>query len=85
MRYLILVCLIGLGLTLITFGFAPTTGDHLASLDPHHPAALFLNVEDSLRAFGSAARELVRGLVAEFTDPFHKRFQREVPAESSVQ
>ena len=32
MRYLFLVCLIGLGLSLISFGLAPTPGDHLASL-----------------------------------------------------
>jgi len=76
MRYLILVCLIGLGLSLITFGLV-TPGDRFASLDPHHPAALFLNIESGLRAFGSAASELARGLVEEFTNPYRERFRRE--------
>jgi hypothetical protein len=81
MKYLLLVCLIGLGLTLITFGFAPTTGNPLASLDPHHPAALVLNIESNLRTFGSAARELARGLLEEFTNPYRERFQRNIPSQ----
>jgi len=81
MRYLILVCLIGLGLGLITFGLA-TPGDRVASIDPHHPAALFLNIESGLRAFGSAARELVRGLVEEYTSPYRQRLRHESPTRS---
>jgi len=83
MRYLILVCLIGLGLSLIAFGLV-TPGDRFTSLDPHHPAALFLHIENGLRAFGSAASELVRGLVEEFTNPYRERFRRESLTQSQL-
>ena len=77
MRNVLLVGLIALA---IAFGFgvlAATSKDSRASFDPHHPAALFLNIESSLRAFGSAASELARGLVEEFTNPYRERFRRE--------
>lgn len=77
MRYLILVCLIGLGLSLIAFGLAGTHGDRLASLDPHHPAALLLSLDNRLHALRSAATELLRGLVDEFTAPYRERLRRE--------
>jgi hypothetical protein len=77
MRYLILVCLIGLGLSLITLGLV-TPRDRDAYLEPQPPsAALVLDIESNLRAFGSAANELVRGLLAEFTNPFRERFLHE--------
>ncbi len=80
MRYLILVCLIGLGVGLITFGLV-TPADRVPSLGSHHPAAIFLNIESSLRTFGSAASELARGLVEEFTNPYRERFRRESPTQ----
>jgi len=84
MRYLLLVCLIGLGLSLITFGLV-TPGDRDAYLEPQPPAAaLLLDIESNLRTFGSATRELVRGLVAEFTNPFRERFLRTNPSQSPV-
>ena len=82
MRYFILVCLIALGLGLITFGLAGAPGDPLASFNSHHPAALLLNVDSRLREFRSAAGELVRGLVDEFTALYRERLQHESPAQS---
>jgi hypothetical protein len=84
MKYFLLVCIIGLGLSLIAFGLV-TPAEHPASIDPHHPAALLLDVESGLRVFGSAARELVRGLVAEFTNPFRDRFHHRNPSQSPPQ
>ena len=83
MRYFFLVCLIGLGLSLISFGLI-TPGDRLASIDPHHPAALVLNFEGDLRAFGSASRELARGLVEEFLNPYRERFQHKTASQSPL-
>ena len=60
MRYLILVSLIGLGLSLIAFGLAGT----LATASRHsihtQPAALLLSLDNRLHAFRSAATELLR-------------------------
>jgi hypothetical protein len=84
MRYLILVCLIGLGLSLITLGLV-TPGDRDAYLEPQLPAAaLLLDFENNLRTFGSAARELARGLVEEFTNPFRERFLHGSPTQSQL-
>jgi hypothetical protein len=83
MRYLTLICLIALGLGLMTFGLV-TPGDRVASLGPHHPAALLLDIESDLRTFGSAVRELARGLVEEFTTPYRERFQHRNPSPSPV-
>ena len=83
MRYLLLVCLIGLGLSLITFGLV-TPGDRDAYLEPQPPVALLLDLESNLRTFGSAARELARGLVAEFTNPFRERFLHTNTSQSPV-
>ena len=77
MRYLILICLIGLGLSLIALGLAGTPGDRLASFGPHHPAALLLSIDNRLHAFRSAATELLRDLVDEFTAPYRERLRRE--------
>ena len=77
MRYLILVCLLGLGLSLIAFGLAGPPGDRLASFDPHHPAALLLSLDNRLHAFRFAATELLRGLVDEFAAPYRERLRRE--------
>ena len=82
MRYLILVCLIGLGLSLITLGLV-TPGDRDAHLEPQLPAAaLLLDFENNLRTFGSAARELARGLVEEFNNPYRERFLHGSPTQS---
>ena len=84
MRYFLLVCLIGLGLSLITFGLV-TPGDRDAYLEPQPPAAaLLLDIESNLRTFGSAARELVRGLVEEFTNPYRERFQHRTAGQSPL-
>ena len=82
MRYPILVCLIGLGLGLITFGLAAAPGDPRASFNSHHPATLLLDIDSRLREFRSAAGELVRGLVDEFTAPYRERLQHESPTQS---
>jgi len=85
MRYFFLVCLIGLGLSLIAFGLV-TPGDRDAYLEPQPPAAaLFLDIESNLRMYGSAVRELVRGLVEEATSPYRQRLRRESPAQSPPQ
>jgi hypothetical protein len=84
-RYLLLVCLIGLGLSLITLGLV-TPGDPDAYLEPQpQPAALVLDIENNLRTFGSAARELARGLLEEFTNPFRERFLHGSPTQSPPQ
>jgi hypothetical protein len=84
MRYILLIGVIGLA---IAFGLgllAAPSANPLASFDPHHPATLFLSMESGLRAFGSAAGELVRGLVREFTSPYRERLQRESPTQPPV-
>jgi hypothetical protein len=82
MRYLLLICLIGVGLSLITFGLV-TPGDRDAYLEPQPPAAaLLLDIESNLRAFGSAVRELVRGLVEEATSPYRQQVRHESPAQA---
>ena len=82
MKYLLLICLIGLGLGLITFGLV-TPGDRDAYLEPQPPAAaLVLDLESHLRTFGSATRELVRGLVEEYTNPYRERFRHTNPGQS---
>lgn len=75
MRYLVLVCLIGLGVGLIAFAFVATGGDHLASFDPHHPATFFPSLESRLRAFHTAASGLLRNLVNEVIGPYREGFQ----------
>jgi hypothetical protein len=82
MRYVLLIGLIGLALAIVLGMLAAPSKDSLASLDPHHPAAFFLNIESRLRAFGSAASELVRGLVEEFTTPYRERFRHESRTQS---
>jgi hypothetical protein len=84
MKYLVLICLIGLGLGLMTFGLV-TPSDPDAAVGPHHPAALVLDLESDLRTFGSAARELAWGLLAEFTNPFRERFLHTNPSQSPPQ
>jgi hypothetical protein len=74
MKYLVLICLIGLGLGLMAFGLV-TPSDPEAAVGPNHPAALLLDMERNLRLFGSAARELARGLLEEFLNPYRERFQ----------
>jgi hypothetical protein len=82
MRYVLLIGLIGLA---IAFGLGLLTApskNPLASVDLHRPATLFLNIESGLRAFGSAAGAIVRGLVEEYTNPYRERFRRESPTQS---
>ena len=82
MRTFLLVCLIGLGLSLIAVGLV-TPGDRDAYLEPQPPAAaLLLDMESNLRTFGSAVRELVRGLVEEATSPYRQRLRHERPAQA---
>jgi hypothetical protein len=82
MRFVLLIGLIGLAIAVgLGVVAAPSKGS-LASLDPHHPATLFLNIESGLRAFGSAATELVRGLVNEFTSPYRERIRHSSPTPS---
>ena len=84
MKTFFLVCLIGVGLSLITVGVV-TPGDRVTSLDSHHPAVLLLDMERDLRAFGSAVRELVRGLVEEAISPYRQRLRHESPAQAPPQ
>jgi hypothetical protein len=82
MRTFLLVCLIGLGLSLIAFGLV-TPGDRDAYLEPQPPAAaLLLDMENNLRTFGSAVRELVRGLIEEAISPYRQRLRHERPAQA---
>jgi hypothetical protein len=84
MRTFLLVCLIGFGLGLMTFGLV-TPSDPDASVGPHHPAAVVLNIERDLRMYGSAVRELVRGLIEEATSPYRQRLRHESPAQAPPQ
>jgi hypothetical protein len=75
MRYIVLACLMSLGVGLIAFGFVATGGDHLASFDPHHPATFLPSLESRLRAFHTAAGELLTNVVEEAIAPYREGFR----------
>lgn len=75
MRYIVLACLFGLGVGLIAFGFVATGGDHLASFDPYHPATFLPSLESRLRAFHTAAGELLTNVVEEVIAPYREGFR----------
>ena len=79
MRYVILVCVIGFGLSLIILGFVATPGDPLAAFDAHRPATLLSIADNRLREFRSAVSELLVDLVDEFTTPYRERLRRDSP------
>lgn len=77
MRYVLVVCLVGLGLGLILFGLGATPGDPLSSFDPHRPATLLPVAEHRIRELKSAVIELLGDLVDEFTAPYRERIRRD--------
>ena len=72
MRYIVLVCLIGLGLAFGVCLIGARLSDPLASFDPYHPATLFQQV-----------RELrVSDLVDTFIAPHRERIRRDALTQS---
>lgn len=82
MRYVILVCLMAVGLGLIVFGLLGTPGNPPASFDPHRPAAFLPIAEIRFRELQSALSELVRDLVDEFAAPYREQLRRDGPTPS---
>jgi hypothetical protein len=73
MRYVILLALIGFlgfGLSLILFGLVATAGAPIPSLDAQLTATFPPDTEIRFREVHTAVRELVRGLIDEFTAPY---------------
>jgi hypothetical protein len=77
MRYVLLIGLIGLAIALGLGVLTTPSKDSPASFDPHHPAAFLHDSASGLRAFGSAAAELVRGLLEEYTTPYRERLRHD--------
>ncbi len=85
MRYLLLLCVLGLALTLDLSVLVATSGTMLESFDPRHPATLLPIVADRLHTVSTATGELVRDLVEWFAAPYRERLQRTLPTEPAPQ
>jgi hypothetical protein len=82
MRYLILVCVLGLAIAVEVAVLIAASDDSFASFDLHHPATLLPILAGRLHAFRPAARKFVRALVDEFTAPYRERLGHESPTQS---
>lgn len=76
MRFLLLVCVVGLALTLNIAVLATTSDDLLASFDPHDPATLLPILADRAQDVSIAARERLQELLDWFTAPYRERLHR---------
>jgi hypothetical protein len=80
MRYVLLVCLLGLAIALDLTVFVAASDHSLASFDPLHPATLLPIVTGRLHALRSQVRELdMREFFDALAAPYRKRIQRESP------
>jgi len=82
MKNVLLVCVLGLAVTVEVAVFIAASDDSFASFDPHHPATLLPILAGRLHAFRSVASKFVRALVDQFTAPYRERLRHESPAES---
>ena len=81
MRYVILVCLLGLAIAVDLAVFIASTGEAFEAFDPYHPSTLLPILTQRLRAAADGTGEMVRDLVEGFTAPFRERVHRTLPTE----
>ncbi len=81
MRYVILVCVLGLALTLDLSVLIATSDDSLEAVDLRRPATLLPIVADRMHDVATAAGELMRDLVEWFAAPYRERLHHSLPAE----
>jgi hypothetical protein len=83
MRYVILVCLLGLAIALDLAVVVAASDDSLEPLDPSHPATLFPIVAARLHALGAQLPPLdVHALFDVLAAPYRERMQRTPPTEA---
>jgi hypothetical protein len=83
MRYVILVCLLGLAIAFDLAVFIATTDDAFESFDPYHPATLLPIVASRLHALRSQVRELdVHALLDALAAPYRETIRHERPTPS---
>jgi hypothetical protein len=81
MRYVMLACLIALGLAFDLGLLLTTTDDPVEAVDLHDSATPLPVTDSSLRKFHIAAREFVRDLFDGFAAPYRQLLQRPLPTE----
>jgi len=82
MRYLLLVCLMGLALAFDLGVFIASSDDAFDSFDPFHPATVLPIIAGRLHEIQSQVRELdVEHLFAVLAAPYRERIQRTLPTE----
>ena len=83
MRYVILVCLLGLAIALDLAVFVAASDDAFESFDPFHPATLLPIVAGRFHALESQVRELdVRDLLDVLAAPYREPIRHESPTQS---
>jgi hypothetical protein len=83
MRYVLLVCLLGLAIALDLAVFVAASDDAFESFDPFHPATLLPIVAGRLHALKSQVRELdVRDLLDALAAPYRGPIRHESPTQS---
>jgi len=86
MRYLLLVCLMGLALAFDLGVFIASSDDAFDSFDPFHPATVLPIIAGRLHEIQSQVRELdVQHLFAVLAAPYRERIQRNLPTETLPQ
>lgn len=85
MRYVILVCLLGLALALDLTVLIATSDDSSEAFDLRHPATLVPIVAHRVHTVSTAAGEFVRDLVEWVAAPYRERLQRTLPTDAPPQ
>lgn len=84
MRYLILICVLGLAIVCDLGVYVATSADAFESFDPLHPATLLPIVLGRLQALRARVGDLVNDLVEEFAAPYRERIRHEYPTPAPV-
>ena len=77
MRYVLLVCLLGLALAFDLGVFIASSDDAVGTFDPLQPATLLPVIEYGLDALGAQAGEAVNDFVEWFAAPYRERLRHE--------
>ncbi len=85
MRYVIVVFVLALTITLDLSVLIVTSDDSLESFDPRNPATLLPIVANRMHDVATAAEEIARDLVEWFVAPYRERLHRTLPAEPGPQ
>ena len=84
MQYVLLGCLLGLGVA-VGLGLLVATPEELFELfDPHRSGMLVPITASRLREIPAQVRELLGDLVGEFTAPYRERLHREIAPQSTL-